>query len=133
MAYIEWSDQLSINNFSVDTEHKNLVNIINNLHEAMGKGEGHKVVGRILEKLVLYTKTHFKNEEKLMEKSGYPGLAVHRTEHQKFVEEIQTLQENFKKGSITITINLLNYLKDWLVDHIQGSDKKFGEMLSAAA
>lgn len=132
MAYIEWSEELSVGNLSIDFEHKRLVQIINELYDAMKNGEGLKIVGSSLQRLVTYTKTHFKNEEELMNKNNYVLLDDHKKEHQKFVDEIETLLKRYEAGSVAITIELLNYLKNWLVDHIQGSDKKFGETLTAA-
>lgn len=126
MAFIEWSDQLSVNNIAIDSEHKKLVNITNKLHEAMSKGEGSKVMENILTELIIYTKTHFANEEKLMRANNYKDLDEHITQHKSFVNEVNKFYTNFKSGSFTISISVLNFLKNWLIDHIQGSDKKYG-------
>lgn len=133
MSFIEWSDQLSVNNLSIDSEHKKLVNIINNLHDSMKKGEGAKVLGKTLEELINYTKTHFSNEEHIMSQHNYVHLDEHKAEHNKFVKEIEMLFEKYKSGSVSITISLMNFLKTWLVDHIQGSDKKFGMSMKKAS
>lgn len=131
MAFIDWSEQLSVKNLTIDSEHKKLVNLINTLHDAMKKGEGSKVIGGVLEELVIYTKTHFKNEEGLMKQHNYVNLDDHIKQHKRFVEEIERFFNNYKSGSVSLSVTLMNYLKDWLVDHIQGSDKKFGLTLAA--
>ena len=126
MAFIEWSDQLSVNNAAIDSEHKKLVNITNKLHEAMSKGEGSKVMENILVELISYTKTHFANEEKLMRANNYKDLDEHIIQHQSFVAEVEKFYHKFKAGSFVMSVSVLNFLKNWLVDHIQGRDKKFG-------
>jgi len=132
MAYIEWTDQLSVHNPVIDSEHKKLVQILNNLHDSMKKGEGSKVLGSTLEQLVLYTKTHFKNEEGIMARNNYIHLAGHKKQHNEFIAEIDKQYAKFKAGSLALTIELITFLRNWLVDHIQGSDKKFGETMKAA-
>lgn len=131
MAFIDWSDQLSVKNITIDAEHKKLVNLTNRLHDAMRKGEGSKVAGGILEELILYTKTHFKNEEGIMRSHNYYDLDNHIAQHNSFVKEVEDFHTKFKAGSVTISVNLINFLKNWLIDHIQGSDKKFGNLIAA--
>ncbi|MDZ7764929.1 MAG: hemerythrin domain-containing protein [Melioribacteraceae bacterium] len=64
-----------------------------------------------MQRLVTYTKTHFRNEEELMNKNNYVLLDDHKKEHQKFVDEIEALLKKYESGSVAITIELLNYLK----------------------
>lgn len=132
MAFIDWTDQLSVNNLSIDSEHKKLVNLTNKLHDAMRQGEGSKVVGGILEELINYTKTHFNNEEKIMRNHNYAELDAHIKQHDSFVDEVEKFYTNFKAGSVSISVSLMNFLKNWLIEHIQGSDKKFGNTILAA-
>ena len=82
--------------------------------------------GNSVAKVYCYTKTHFKNEERIMQQHNYIHLVEHQAEHNKFVAQVEDLYEKYKSGSLAITISLINFLKTWLVDHIQGSDKKFG-------
>lgn len=130
MAFIEWSDDLSVKNLIIDSEHKKLVETTNKLHAAMREGKGSAVLGNILNELITYTKTHFKNEENIMRQHNYVHLDEHIAEHNTFVKEVETFYEKYKSGSVAVTISLISFLKDWLVKHIQGSDKKFGLSIS---
>jgi len=130
MAFIDWTEQLSVNNFSIDQEHKKLVNITNKLHDAMSKGEGSKILDGILNELINYTKTHFANEEKFMRDNNYEGLEEHIAQHKSFVDEVNKFHANFKSGAVTISISVLNFLKNWLIEHIQKSDKKYGMIIA---
>ena len=88
-------------------------------------------LGNILQSLIVYTATHFKDEEQLMQANGYPELTRHRTEHEKLVGQVLELQKKFQAGGGVLTSVVMNFLKDWLVTHIQGEDKKYGIFLNA--
>ena len=133
MSFIDWSDQFSVNNLSIDFEHKKLVLIINDLHDSMKRGKSSKVLGSTLENLIAYTKTHFRNEERIMVQQNYTDIEEHKREHRKFVAEIEALHDKYRSGAVSISISLMNFLKTWLVDHIQGSDKKFWMALAKAS
>jgi len=131
MSLIEWSPVYSVKVKKVDEQHKKLVDLINQLHDAMKSGQGNTVTGIILQSLVDYTKTHFADEIRLMQANGYPDLARHQAEHDKFVKQVVEFQQKFQDGSAMLTMTILSFLKDWLVKHIQGEDKKYGPFLNA--
>ncbi len=124
MPYIEWNSNISVNVADIDTQHKKLVNLINTLHEAMTQGKGKEILGKVLDELVDYTKTHFSFEEGKMQAAGYKQYLSHKLEHDRFTRQVMDLQKQYHDGKATITIDVLNFLKDWLVNHIQGVDRK---------
>ncbi len=126
MSYIEWTEDLSVNNVSIDRDHKRLVDIINKLYESMKKGEGSKVAGEILDELVEYTREHFSNEERIMMKHKYSHLREHQKEHDRFVEDLIDLRDKLKSRKIFISIEIMKLLKSWLMHHIKGTDQKLG-------
>ncbi len=130
MALIEWSPAYSVKVKKFDDQHKKLVDLINQLHDAMKSGQGNTVIGNVLQSLVTYTGTHFADEIKLMQSHAYPDLAKHQAEHDKFVKQVVEFQNKFKDGSAMLTMTVLSFLKDWLVKHIQGEDKKYGPFLN---
>ncbi len=77
MALMQWNDSLSVNIKEVDDQHKKLVAIINELHDAMRAGSGNAVLGNIFSKLTQYVASHFATEEKLMSTHNYPGYLAH--------------------------------------------------------
>lgn len=127
MALIQWNDNLSVKVASFDAEHKKLVAMVNNLHEGMKERRGNQVLGEILQELADYVETHFKHEEELMQKYNYPGFSTHKAEHEKLTAEVQKLLQDFLKGSITLSITVSNFLKDWLQNHIQKTDKQYAD------
>jgi hemerythrin len=131
MSLIEWSPAYSVKVKKMDEQHKKLVDLINQLHDAMKSGQGNTVTGMILQSLVEYTKTHFADEIRLLQANGYPDLARHQAEHDKFVKQVVEFQQKFQNGSAMLTMTILSFLKDWLVNHIQGEDRKYGPFLNA--
>jgi hemerythrin len=129
MALIKWETGYNLNISKIDMQHKKLVSLINDLHEAMLTGKGKEAVGTIIFKLVEYTKTHFTDEENLFDRHGYTGSMMHKDEHKKFVEEISKFSNDFGKGDIMLSMKVMNFLKEWLVKHIKGTDAKYAPLL----
>jgi hemerythrin len=131
MALIEWNPAYSVKVETFDEQHKKLIDLINQLHEAMKSGQGVTVIGIVLQSLINYTDIHFTGEINLMQANGYPDLARHQAEHEKFVKELVEFQQKYQDGSALLTMEVLSFLTDWLVNHIQGEDKKYSPFLNA--
>lgn len=129
---ITWSDKLSVSVNSIDNQHKELVNMINDLSNAVtaGSGKGNEIIGDILKRLINYTASHFKHEESLMRTHNYPDFAKHKQEHDHLVKKVLDLQQKFESGNARMTIEVMMFLKNWLTKHIQGTDTKLGQFLS---
>ncbi len=131
MAFFNWSDTLSVGVKAADDDHKKLIDMLNRLHEGMKDGRGKEVVGQVLDDLVSYTKFHFAREEEFFAKTGYPAVE-HKQEHKELVKQVEELQSRYKSGECALTIDTLNFLKDWLNIHIQSTDKKYSGHLNTA-
>ncbi|OGV66298.1 MAG: hypothetical protein A3K19_14050 [Lentisphaerae bacterium RIFOXYB12_FULL_65_16] len=127
--FIVWSDSLSVGVEAIDEQHQRLVAMINRLHDAMRSGKAQNTIGRILDELVGYTAEHFHTEEDLMAKTGFPDLAKHRRVHAELVEKALDVKRDFDAGKLVIGADLMNFLKSWLVNHIQRMDKQYGPHL----
>ncbi len=131
MALMDWNPTLSVKIKKFDDQHKKLVDLLNQLHDGMKAGQGNAVLGNVLQSLITYTSTHFKDEEQVMQANSYPDLTRHRAEHEKLVKQVLDLQKKFQAGGAVLTLTVLSFLKDWLFTHIQGEDKKYGVFLNA--
>ncbi|MBT4762512.1 MAG: bacteriohemerythrin [Bdellovibrionaceae bacterium] len=129
MSLIEWGDEYKIGMDSIDKQHEKLVDYINQLHAGMMEGKGAEVMGPILTGLVAYTKSHFQFEEMLFASHKYENEAEHKEYHKKLVDQVVDFQTKFKAGEATISDELMDFLKDWLISHIQGEDVKYVEYL----
>jgi hemerythrin len=128
---MEWSPTYSVKVKKFDDQHKKLVDLINQLHDAMRAGQGNAMLGVVLQQLISYASSHFGDEEKTMQTKGYPGLAAHKVEHEKFVAKVLDAQKQFQAGSAMLTLTVMNFLKDWLISHIKGVDQKYSEFLNS--
>lgn len=125
MVLMKWDSSISVSIKEIDAQHQKLVDMINQLHELMKVGQGKDVIGPVLDDLIKYAAMHFGTEEKYFDKFGYEETAVHKEEHKKFVEKVLEFQKDFKEGKTTITLEVMNFLKDWLINHIKGTDKRY--------
>ena len=125
MALIEWNESLSVNVAEIDGQHQKLIAMINELNEAMSQGKGRTVVGQIVSGLVSYTKSHFRTEERYFDVFGYPEAHSHKKEHADFVAKVSEFKEGVERGKIALSIEIMNFLSDWLRNHIKGVDKKY--------
>jgi len=130
MSLITWSDKYSVNIKEIDEQHKKLVGMINELHDAMLHAKSKEVSLTIINKMADYTKYHFSTEEKYMKKFGYPDYEAHNLSHEKFVEQVLEFKKGYESGKTGLSYDLLNFLKNWLVTHIQSSDKKYAALFN---
>jgi hemerythrin-like metal-binding protein len=127
---ITWKNDFSVGISEMDSQHQRLVAMFNQLEDAMGKGKGKEVIGKILAELAKYTQTHFTCEEVLMRFHNYPDISTHRIEHTKLTHRVLAFKLDFEAGKATLSLPVLNFIEDWLVTHIQVSDKHYGKMIA---
>jgi hemerythrin-like metal-binding protein len=125
-----WDHSLAVGIGAIDDQHKKLVRMICDLHEAMRTGKGKNVVEPILHELEEYAVEHFGYEEKLMEQYKYPGYLNHRKEHEKFVDKVIAFGNEFRANKVALTNEVMNFLKNWLVGHIKGTDQKYSSFFN---
>jgi hemerythrin len=130
MALIEWSSSLSVGVSEIDEQHKKLIGIINRLNDAMKTGKGKDALTTLLKETAEYTVYHFGTEETYFDRFGYPGKERHKLEHKGLLEKVVQLSKDFDSGKVTITLDVMNFLKDWLSKHIMGSDKQYGPLFN---
>lgn len=131
MAYLDWSESYSVGIPKIDMQHQKLVAFLNQLYEAMQAGKGNDVLGKVLNDLAMYTKTHFSTEEQLMEQHRFPGFQAHKDTHEKMAAKVMNLKKQFNDGTISSPIQITNFLKKWLAKHIMETDQKYSPFLKS--
>jgi len=131
-SLMEWNSDFVLGLKEIDTQHHKLVDLVNKLNEAMKAGKGKEILGQIFEELKEYTVHHFATEEAFFEEHHYPGTLAHEAEHKKLVDTVLQLEKQFKEGKAALTNDVMQFLKDWLVNHIQGTDRKYVPFLLKA-
>jgi hemerythrin-like metal-binding protein len=129
MALLTWNQNYSVKVPTIDSQHKVLFDILNELHAAMMNGQAQNLTGPILHKLADYTHTHFAAEEAKMASAKYPGLDGHKIKHRELVKQVEEYVLRYDKGEVTLNLKLLNFLRDWLTDHIQKTDMAYSSCL----
>lgn len=128
-----WKEDLSVGVGWIDLQHQELVKRLNNLYEAMNKGQGQEEIKRLVGFLEKYTVDHFNKEEREMVATKYPQYRPHKEEHQFFVKKVGALKKKIHEEgvSLTLTLKVQSWMKGWLLKHIQKTDKAFGEFLNS--
>jgi hemerythrin len=130
MGLIKWDDQFSVKNAKIDSQHQTLINMINDLHDSMMAGKSKDVLEKTIQGLIRYASEHFSTEEQMFLQYSYPDAASHQQEHKKFIETIEGFSQDFLVGKIGLSIQVMNFLSDWLKNHIMGCDQKYVPYLS---
>lgn len=122
---IEWNDKYSVGVSIIDEEHKRLIELINNVIVAKQHNNNQNELLKILNEMVEYANTHFKTEETYMIKFKYPEYQYHKEEHLDFSVKTLAYESRVVSGDLHVATEILEYLKSWLVEHIQRTDKKY--------
>ena len=129
--FVVWDDAFSVDFELIDNQHKELVRMTNMLFEGCKKGSTAADVAfmKTIRDAVEYAQTHFYTEEKYMKMTEYPELDIHKEEHRSFVVSVVQAVKDFE-GRKTAPMALAQFLKQWLLNHIAQSDKKYSPYLA---
>jgi len=122
---ITWSEEYELGFKTIDEQHQVLVGLINELYSAFIDAEAMEAISGILDKMLDYTGYHFKTEEDFFLKNNYPDIENHKKEHELFVEKTKSFINKFSQDDAELTYDVMNFLRGWLLAHIQGSDKEY--------
>jgi hemerythrin-like metal-binding protein len=128
--WITWKSYYSVGDPSLDNQHKKILALVNEVYEATQRRDDDETVQRVLKELSRYALTHFRYEEQLMRDCGYPHVAEHSALHEEFRQRARAWEA--EAGLLTVR-DLLLFLKEWWVGHIQSEDKKYMPCFSLAA
>lgn len=125
MPLFNWTEKYSVGVNIFDSHHKTFVGLINELHDAMRDGKARDILGEVLKRTFDYARMHFAEEERQMTTFGFSSYTAHKVEHEKLLAKVSELMARFDAGENTITIEVVNFLKDWLINHTLVTDKKY--------
>jgi hemerythrin len=132
MPLIVWNETMSVGVKDLDEQHKKLVDILNELHESIAAEQSKEVLGKIIEKLIEYTRVHLGYEERILFQAEYPELSEHGRQHDEMIATALAAQAKVRWGaSPGLSLEILEFLQNWLINHIQGSDKLYTAHLHA--
>lgn len=125
MAFLNWTDSLSVKIDSIDEQHKKLIELINSFYEQVSHRTNDENISILIKGMREYTQMHFEYEERYMRQFNYPDYIIHKKEHDMFISKVAAVEEKVNKGTVVLSFEITSFLKDWIKNHIQGSDKKY--------
>jgi len=129
---INWDSSMSVGVAILDEDHKRIMNMINKLYNAMLEGKGKKILEEIFHDLTVYVNIHFEAEEGMFELTGYPGAAEQHRQHKEMTQKAMEYKQKFQhEPNAVMPLEMLNFLKDWWLDHVMNSDRKYAAHLNA--
>jgi hemerythrin-like metal-binding protein len=131
MSFFAWQTKYSVGVPEIDRQHKKLFETAARLQEAMLAGGGRESEQAALSELIRYTVGHFRHEEALMRKCGYAGLAAHHQKHEDFTKAVVEFQAKYEAGSLCLSVSMLRFICNWLVEHIGKEDVKIAASIPA--
>lgn len=130
MPMVEWNEGFKIGVDPFDEHHKHLVNLLNQSYDAFVQGAPTGRLAEILNELFEYASYHFASEKFWMIEHSYPNLEKHLEEHTFFVQRLKEFQQDFRQGNSSVSLDIMVFLKDWLLEHILKSDANYANFIS---
>lgn len=130
MPFIEWTAQYRVNVKHIDEQHRQLVEMVNDLYEAMVERRSAKGVREAVARMDEYVHDHFRVEEAHMAELDYPERREHLAQHARFTRKTRELQDRLEGGKLVLSLEVISYLRDWLTNHILHTDKRLGAFLN---
>ena len=127
--HFPWLPAYTVGIATIDEQHRQLVALINQLHNALLKRQSKEVMGEIIARLQEYTEVHFAYEEALLAQYDYPGYHSHKRVHEGMRAKVVALAEDHAAGRVVISLQVMNFLKEWLSTHILGTDQLYRDYL----
>ena len=122
---IKWDNSFSVNNPEIDHQHKELINVLNDKirHCSENKEKEREYLLKIKNPTIVLIKKHFKTEEKLLQKNNYVNIEEHKMEHESFLNKLNIIMDKLENNLIEMDLSIIvEYMKDWLIYHIEMYD-----------
>lgn len=130
MAVMIWNPSYSVGVRELDDQHKELIRMINEMHYAMNNDKGQEAISSIVNQMFDYMNVHFTTEEGYMKQYGFLGLLAHQKEHEVFRAKARDLKQRVSEGEFVLSFEIVQFLSDWLQNHIMVNDMKYTSLFS---
>lgn len=125
-----WDGTMSVRIGALDVQHREMVDLLNELHDAVLAQADRSTMRGLLQRLLRHCIEHFESEERLFDQYEYPGRVAHKGKHDEMCEQVQTVVREFEAGKPVLTETLVKFLQTWLDHHIKGSDRLYASYLN---
>jgi hemerythrin len=124
-AFLVWSDDYNTGIRAIDEDHKQLLNLVNNLRAAVLCNTGEEFERHTLQELAAYTGYHFDKEEALMQQYDYPDFEGHKAQHDQFKQYVHGFVTRYEEQGEKVLEDVADHLTRWLLQHINGTDMQY--------
>lgn len=131
MNTFNWNDSYDVKVARFNDQHKFLFEIIKDLYNAMENKDDRLALAFIINKIVQYSKEHFSEEEICLLNNQYPNYEKHRKQHKLFLDKIVQFSSDYNSGKYLLHVDILLFLKNWVLQHILVADKEYGDFLNS--
>jgi hemerythrin len=129
MSLIEWRPEFSVGNAAVDHEHRELIQLINNVHAAIGSGADRDQLASGLGEIYAQIAAHFALEEKMMRDAGYAEFDPHKADHESLLDQLSDIINSVEIGNRLDNRDLSSRLNHWFTEHFATHDAKLHRRL----
>lgn len=129
MGRLDWDTSWEMGDARLDAQHRAMIRAINGLETQIHEGRGPEAVNKAISFLMMYVETHFREEERCMERTGYPDRLAHARQHQSCARRIEGLLDSWRNGDEDILKDLVTFFSYWLAEHLGGADLRFSAFL----
>ena len=126
---IEWKKEFELGVPEIDTEHKELIDLINNTYAALQAQQGSSSIMGFLGEIFAKISAHFALEESIMRKYKYDGYMEHKAEHEQLLDDIRDIMDDYEDGIMPSQDELSRRLTDWFSEHFRTQDARLHKRL----
>ena len=129
MELLKWCADYSVGINEIDEQHMAIIVMINKIYAGIKTGKGNLNLAACMGELVNYTAFHFRYEEKLLERNGYPQSDLQKQQHKELIAKLMMYKVNYEAGISIFSPEIITFLKDWFVKQIIQLDKNYSPFL----
>lgn len=126
MPIMSWDPSLDVGVEAMNLEHRDILDAMNRVYDAVGQGLSGEAVNTLVAKLGAVCVHHFDDEERFMERVQYPDRDRHKQLHVRLLVQFQEHAKAIRQAGGHPTDEFFHFLKFWLTSHIRGIDTKYG-------
>ena len=124
MSLLQWKPEYSVGDESMDAEHQEMIDLINETYEKLGSEPDADQIEECLGDIFSTVSMHFALEEKLMRKSNYAEYQAHKDNHEELLDQIRDLMDDFDADTAAGATRLEQGLSDWFAGHFSTFDAR---------
>lgn len=134
VSRIDWNDEFKLGLPTIDAEHKELLAVCNQFLDAVQAQAPLRQLADILHAMIARARNHFRAEEHMLDRHGYPALAAHKAEHDRLLVQAEALKSRYddagqEEEMSRLTTETATFLQTWLLDHIRANDRPYRPFL----